>query len=101
MMERLGFIEKVPKERYRKFFDDNASWEKLSILWPDIARWIARTNYQSEDNPPVTVSLLRFSSKIPPAPPLAKDWVKLKPNPPEYEAYPLSTTRIKMEDLRP
>ncbi|MBK7837582.1 MAG: hypothetical protein IPJ49_07840 [Candidatus Obscuribacter sp.] len=28
-MERLGFLEKIPAERYRKFYDDNTVWEHI------------------------------------------------------------------------
>ena len=42
-MERLGFLEKIPKERYRKFFDDNCVWDKVPETWPDIARGNVQT----------------------------------------------------------
>lgn len=106
-MERLGFLEKIPKERYRKFFDDNTCWSKAPHAWPDIAKYIARNSFLDESNPPTSVSLIRYSSKIPPAPipnPLAiseeEKNPKWLPNPPHYEHNLLLTIQIKPEDLK-
>ncbi|MBK9282279.1 MAG: hypothetical protein IPM93_29340 [Candidatus Obscuribacter sp.] len=110
-MERLGFLEKIPKERYRKFFDDNCVWEKTPMAWPDIARYVARVSLVEKSNPPETVSLIRFSSRIPPPPmpddlppPQGQDRQKQeKPkweaNPPHYESKLLITLKIHPQDL--
>ncbi len=110
-MERLGFLEKIPKERYRKFFDDNCVWDKVPETWPDIARYVARASMVEKSNPPETVSLIRFSSKIPP-PPMPDDLpppqgqdrkkqekTKWEANPPHYESKLLITLKIHPQDL--
>lgn len=105
-MERLDQFEKIPAERYRKFFDDNVSWENLTLFWPDIAVYVARINYFDRDNPPDTVSLIRYSSTVPSPPipdPLNPD-IALRtptwqPNPPHYEAKLLLCYRVKSADL--
>lgn len=92
-MERLNFFVKIPKERYRKFFDDNAAFN-LPVVWADMARYIARINYDSVDNPPVMVSLIRYWSMI-----LPLDKGLNRPNVPQYENKCLLTYTVKAEDL--
>lgn len=92
-MERLNLLTRIPKERYRKFFDDNASFA-LPLLWPEIARYVARINYDSVDNPPVVVSLIRYWSMI-----LPIDKGLKCPNVPQYENKGLLTYTVKPEDL--
>lgn len=94
-MERLSFLERIPKERFRKFFDDNAAWPKFDILWPDIAAYIARLNYRDQNNPPELVTLVRFHSFIlPPAEGMGKK------NPPHWETNAILTYNVKSEDLQ-
>ncbi len=92
-MERLDFFTKIPKERYRKFFDDNAAWN-IPVVWPDIAHYVARTNYSDKDNPPILVSLIRFSSTI-----LPMEEGMDKPNLPQSESKVLGVYPITAEDL--
>ncbi len=92
-MERLDFFSKIPKERYRKFFDDNAAWS-MPVLWPEIARYVARINYDTPDNPPQVVSLLRYWSSI-----LPLEKGLNRPNIPQYQVKSLITYTVTDEDL--
>src|SRR5215469_9235794 len=64
-MENLGVIDKYFKERYRKYANDNLRLNADAPAWPDAARYIARLHY-SPANPPVSVSLVRYWSIVPP-----------------------------------
>ena len=57
-MEKLGLVEKMFKERYRRWANDCVSDVNDSYLWPDAARYIARL-YRRPENPPVSVSIIR------------------------------------------
>ena len=92
-MERLDFFTKIPKERYRKFFDDNAAWN-IPVVWPDIAHYVARINYFDADNPPILVSLIRFSSVI-----LPMEEGMHKPNLPQSDTKVLGVYPITAQDL--
>ena len=92
-MERLDFFTKIPKERYRKFFDDNAAWN-IDVVWPDIAKYAARESYLDQNNPPVLVTLTRFSSNI-----LPMEEGLGKPNLPQSDSKVLGVYQIKAIDL--
>lgn len=92
-MERLDFFTKIAKERYRKFFNDNAAWS-MPLLWPEIARYVARVSYDAPGNPPVIVSLTRFHSRV-----LPMEVGLGKPNLPQSEAKSLIVYTVKPEDL--
>ncbi|MFA6212003.1 MAG: hypothetical protein WCT03_17450 [Candidatus Obscuribacterales bacterium] len=92
-MERLDFFTKIPKERYRKFFDDNAAWS-FPMVWPDIARYVARIHYAEKDNPPILVTLTRFSSDI-----LPMEAGLGKPNLPQSDTKVLGVYEITAKDL--
>lgn len=93
-MERIDLYNRIRMERYRKFFDDNLAWPRFEKLWPDLARWVARVNFEDPANPPVEVSLLRFSSAV-----LIPEEGLGKPNPPQSEQKALATYPVKPEDL--
>jgi hypothetical protein len=63
-MEKLGFMERDFKERYRKFAE-NVQNDSNSALWPDVARRIARL-HNSASNPPALVLLIRYWFEIKP-----------------------------------
>ena len=95
-MVELGFLRKYRKERYRKW-TDHVRPDANSRLWPDVARWVARTHFKS-GNPPRTVSLVRHWAEIPP--PLPGDD---QPIPRRYELthrYTFFTYWVAPEDLR-
>jgi hypothetical protein len=57
-MEKLSIIDKMFKERYRRWTNDCVSDPNMSYLWPDAVRYIARL-YRCPDNQPVSVSIVR------------------------------------------
>lgn len=59
-----GYARRYFKERYRHW-NDILSQDAFSPLWPDAARYIARTHGHPDD-PPVSVTLIRFWGRIPP-----------------------------------
>jgi hypothetical protein len=61
-MEKLGFTERDFKERYRKFAE-NVQNDSNSVLWPDVARRVARL-HNDASNPPALVLLVRYWSEI-------------------------------------
>jgi len=63
-MEKLGLVEKMFKEKYRRWTNDCVSDEAKPYLWPDAVRYIARTNNQT-NNPPASVSIIRHWMWIP------------------------------------
>lgn len=63
-MEKLGLIEKMFKERYRRWTNDCVSDESKQYLWPDAARYIARLNRDGQ-NPPAFVTIVRHWMWIP------------------------------------
>jgi hypothetical protein len=65
-MEQMSLIQKLFKERYRKFAD-NLQRDELDDLLPDAARHIARLN-SSPSNPVKTVILIQRVSFIVPRP---------------------------------
>lgn len=93
-MERIDLFTRIGKERYRKFFDDNLAWPRFEKMWPDLARWVARQNYDDPTNPPTMVSLIRFSSTV-----LLPEIGLGKPNLPHFEDKVLATYPVKAADL--
>jgi hypothetical protein len=94
-MERLDQFTRMEKERYRKFFDDNTAWPMYKLLWPDITAYLARSNNDDPDNPPQSVTLIRYSSVVLPP----DKGLKLK-NEPHFIKEILQTYRVRPEDLR-
>ncbi len=94
-MDRLSQVERIPKERYRKFGCDNLAWSNVRHMkmLPDMARYIARLNYDDPKNPPKLVSIYRYTAPIPkpkdglgkPLPPqsIYTDLIQYKVNPAE------------------
>jgi hypothetical protein len=64
-MEKMGIVEKMFKEGYRRWSNDCVSDVNDSYLWPDTTRYIARLN-RSYSNPPVSVSIIRHWTWIDP-----------------------------------
>ena len=97
-MERLDQLTRVPKERYRKFFDDNLAWPAYKTLWPDITAYLARANYDDPNNPPQTVTLIRYSSTV--LPPEEGLKLKNRKNQPHFIKETMQTYRVRPDDLR-
>lgn len=94
-VERYNLFERMFKERYRKFGDDNTVWPKFRLLWADLAIYIARRNYFDRDNPPETVTLIRMSRHIDP-PEIGLHKVL---NGPHNEVDPFLTYNVRAGDL--
>lgn len=62
-MERLGIMEAMQKERYRKFANDNIV-ASFKMFLPDFSRYIARL-YGCRDNQPELVSIYLCETDIP------------------------------------
>ncbi len=94
-MEQLGLIEKMQKERYRKLYNDIANNASDGVLWPDLARFIARQVYAQQGKRPLEVTLVRYWSDIPPA---HGDPLPRPPN--KYASLGFFTYPIRIEDLQ-
>ncbi len=93
-LEKLPIFKRMSMERYRKFGLDNLAQPRFKNLWPDFARYIARQT-NAPGNPPIMVSVLRFSSPIPPP------YGNLKlPLPQQSDLTTLFSYRVKPEDLQ-
>lgn len=66
-MEKLGLVDRLFRERYRKYVNDYMRTDEYAALWPDAARYVARANRQPA-NPPIAVVLYRYWSEIGPQP---------------------------------
>ena len=64
-MEKMGIVEKMFKEGYRRWGNDCVSDVNDSFLWPDATRYVARVN-RIPNNPPVSVSIIRHWTWIDP-----------------------------------
>ena len=94
-MERLGFMERYQKERYRKWreqvrIDDNA------VIWRDTARWIAQ-QFRNPKNPPVYVSLSRHWTPI--LEPVSGDYQPLIAVKKHVNQHTFFRTRLTEKDL--
>lgn len=63
-MERLGYLERYRKERYRKW-RERVRLDAYAFIWPDTARWIAR-QVSRPGLPAQEVVLTRRWAAIPP-----------------------------------
>lgn len=70
-MDRLGYMERYRRERFRKWANDNLRLDDHSRLWPPAARWVARL-HSGGPQPVSRVRLVRrWSAQRPPA---ARGW---------------------------
>jgi hypothetical protein len=91
-LEQLSFVQRQFKERYRKF-GENVQNDANSILWPDVARRIARLHNNPSD-PPTIVLLVRYWSEI--KPPSASGTYHAEP----WHAHIFFEYGVKPKDLR-
>ncbi len=90
-MEQLSLTERYVKERYRKF-SENLQNDQNDLLWPDVARRVARLN-STPSNPAKTIILIQKWSPIVPC----ADG-SLQPEP--WEQHVLYGYGVKPEDLQ-
>lgn len=96
-MEKLSYLERYTKERYRKWSSDYVRSDAYSSIWADTARYIARNHYNPL-NPPSEVTLKRYWMEIPPPAPssIHQSWSK------EYahnHSYSFYTYRAREDDF--
>lgn len=65
MPQDYGYYRRYFLSRQLKWSADNLRQDRLSPLWPDAARYIARRN-NDPANPPVAVKLMRHWAQVPP-----------------------------------
>ncbi|MGA7169540.1 MAG: hypothetical protein WBX08_10355 [Candidatus Sulfotelmatobacter sp.] len=90
-MEQLSRTDRYVKERYRKF-SENLQNDRNDLLWPDVARRIARIN-STPVNPAKTVILIQKWSPIVPRPDGSYQ-------PEAWEQHVLYGYGVKPEDLQ-
>jgi hypothetical protein len=91
-LEQLSFAQRQFQERYRKFAE-NVQNDANSILWPDVARRIARLHNNPSD-PPTIVLLVRYWSEIKPPRP------REKYHPEPWHAHIFFEYNVKPKDLK-
>lgn len=91
--EKMGYIERGFKERYRKWANESIYDPKYKRSWPDAARWIAR-NHSKPGKVPESVSLIRHWAYIP-----SPEEGLGKPSPEPNEQFTFYEYRVKPEDL--
>ena len=75
--QNFGYIKRYMMEREHKFSFDSLQNDRYALLRPDAARYIARLNNTNKDNPPVSVTLVCYRSKIaPPGSRLPEPWTR-------------------------
>lgn len=96
-MERMNFVDRLYRERFRKYAHDNVAWGGFESFLPDLALYIARLN-NNPGNPPVRVSLVRYSAPIPvPTAGVNHDFPEALP--PQSDTETITTYAVKPGDL--
>jgi hypothetical protein len=92
-MDRIGFVDRYFRERYRKFATEYVRMDSYSVMWPDVARYFARMQ-STPANPVTEVRLTRSWSEINPPGPAGL----YQPSP--WSHFTFFTYQPKPEDLR-
>jgi hypothetical protein len=93
-MDKLSILDRIEKERYRKFGSDHLNYDAEVMFRPDLARFVARL-YRDDDNPPQTITLQRHWADIP-APP---DGIG-KPLPEHNHQADIFTYTVRPDDMQ-
>jgi len=93
-METLNFAERLYRERFRKYAHDNVANGSFEAFLPGLARYIARLN-NKPGNPPVHVSVVRYSAPVPVPPEGFKH-----PLPPQSDTETIITYAVTPADLK-
>jgi hypothetical protein len=88
-MERMGYLERYRRERFRRWANDALRLDERSDLWAPAARYVALTSARS-GRPPRQVALIRRWAPIPPVG---------SPEPPRWSSARFFTYAVKPEDL--
>ena len=99
-INRMGLIEKIVRERHRKFLEDNIPQPTNAKLLDDLARFVARqcNDLKPSDSgkpprTPVYVTLIYYWSEVPPI-------IRQKPNVPHFNSRVLCSYPVIPEDLK-
>lgn len=98
--EKMRGFEKFRAEKKRKMFGDCMPWANYAQFLPNIARYLARANYDYA-NPtvkPVRVSILKYSAITPP--PDSKHWTYRDKLPYHTDAITIFAYQVKPQDLQ-
>lgn len=93
-VETMGFLQRMQKERFRKYGYDYLNWEDYEYLCPDFCRWVARM-HNKDGKTPLAVALERHEATIPPP-----DQGMGKPPPPHDFTFQFFKYEVKPEDLK-
>jgi len=75
--QQFGYMKRYTMERQHKFSFDSLQNDKFGYLRPDAARYLARLNNTKVNDPPATVTLIGYQSKIaPPGSGLPEPWTR-------------------------
>ena len=75
--QEYGYIRRYTMEREHKFSFDSLLNDRFALLRPDAARYLAKLNNTQKDNPPVSMTLVSYRSKIaPPGSGLPEPWTR-------------------------
>jgi hypothetical protein len=91
-MDKLGYFERLRKERYRKWANERVVYmfsRPDPVLAEAAAKFVVRQLGTRPDNPPETVELVRYRAYIPP--PGRRGLVRYDFEPTEWERQPILT----------
>jgi hypothetical protein len=93
-IDKLDLVERMYKERYRKWMSEGLVDNKNAIIWPDCAKWIAR-NHSVKGKVPIAVDLIKHWAYIePPATGIGK------PSPEPNQEYTFYRHMLAAGDLK-
>lgn len=97
-LEEMSGFEAYRRQKLCKLFQDSMPWPDFSLFWPDVARFVARANYDAGEpsNPPVQVSLAYFWTSVPGMDKFEKQSELKEPN----RRFTYFVYRVKAEDLK-
>lgn len=98
--EKMWGLEKFRAEKKRKMFGDCMPWANYAQFLPNIARYLARANYDlaSPAIKPVRVSILKYSAITPP--PDTKNWTYRDELPFHTDGNTIFAYQVKPQDLQ-
>ena len=96
-MEKLDYLTRFRREKFRKMFCDCMPWPPYTQFMPDFARYVARAN-TCPGNEPIMVTLVHNWRPMPPADP--QHWVNRSDLPEHTIQTPLYVYYVQPEDLR-
>jgi hypothetical protein len=96
-MEKLDYLKRFRREKFRKMFCDCMPWAPYTQFQPDFASFVARCN-TNPTNEPVVVTLVHNWRSMPAPDP--QHWVNRNDLPEHTNQTPLYVYYVQPEDLR-